>query len=411
VSPERASFKLERARQLLDAMGDPHRTYPLIHITGTNGKGSTAAITTQLLVARGLSVGTFSSPHLDRFNERMAWNGEPISDGALAEVLEGVALVESLLDDRPTWFELVTVAAYRWFADIAVDVAVVEVGLGGRWDTTNVADGQVAVVTNIGLDHVDVIGPTKKDIAEEKAGIVKPGSTLILGETDPELTPIFRSAGADVVWARGDEFDCYDNRVAVGGRLLDLRTPGATYDDAYLPLHGRHQGDNAAAAVSAVEAFFGTPLEEDVVAEGLAGVKWPGRLEVMSHRPLVVVDGAHNPDGARALSEALDEEFAAVETRVIVIGSLAGRDPGEVLDALDVGRARLVVACRPATGRALPAEDLARAAEARGVRAVTAPTVAGAVDRALAEAGVDDLVLVTGSLYVVGEARARLRAE
>src|SRR5437763_13509887 len=196
ASARAAVKRLDRVGRLVELLGEPQKAYPVLHLTGTNGKGSTARILTALLVAKGLSTGTYTSPHLERFNERIAWNGEPISDGALVEVLESVAGIEVVLDSPPTVFEILTTAAFRWFADVAVDAAVVEVGLGGRWDATNVADGQVAVVTNVSLDHAETIGPTLADIATEKAGIVKPGSTLILGESDPPLADIFRGAGA-----------------------------------------------------------------------------------------------------------------------------------------------------------------------------------------------------------------------
>src|SRR5881275_2144167 len=245
-SARAAAKRLDRVARLTELMGEPQRAYPVVHLTGTNGKGSTARILTALFVAKGLSVGTYTSPHLERFNERIAWNGEPISDAAFVEIIDAVASIERVMEEPPTVFEILTAAAFRWFADIAVDVAVVEVGLGGRWDATNVADGQVAVVTNISLDHAETIGPTLVDIATEKAGIVKPGSTLVLGETDPELAGIFRAgATADIV-ERDRDFGCEANRLAHGGRLLDLRTPGASYDDVYIPLHGAHQGENAA---------------------------------------------------------------------------------------------------------------------------------------------------------------------
>src|SRR5918998_2260078 len=196
VAAPAAARRLDRVRRLVELMGDPQHTYPVIHITGTNGKGSVARMVTALLVARGLRTGTYTSPHLERLNERMAHNGEPIPDADLAEVIGAVAELEPLLDSPPTHFEILTSAAFRWFADVAVDVAVVEVGLGGRWDATNVADGQVAVLTNVSLDHAETIGPALEDIATEKAGIVKPGSTFVLGETNPALLGIFREAGA-----------------------------------------------------------------------------------------------------------------------------------------------------------------------------------------------------------------------
>src|SRR5205814_5905719 len=259
-SARAAAKRLDRVGRLVELMGEPQRAYPVVHLTGTNGKGSTARIMTSLFIAKGLSVGTYTSPHLERFNERIAWNGEPISDAAFVEIVDAVASIERVMDEAPTVFEILTAAAFRWFADIAVDAAVVEVGLGGRWDATNVADGQVAVVTNVSLDHAETIGPTLADIAGEKAGIVKPGSTLVLGETDPALVEIFRAAGASETWERGRDFACEHNRLAHGGRIFDVRTPGGSYEGLYLPVHGAHQGDNAALALTAAEAFFGAPL-------------------------------------------------------------------------------------------------------------------------------------------------------
>jgi dihydrofolate synthase/folylpolyglutamate synthase len=402
---------LDRIRRLCELMADPQQQFPVIHITGTNGKTSTAAIITSILRAKGLSVGTYTSPHLERVNERLSWNGEPISDGALAEILEQLAHLETLLpvDDRPSVFELLTAAAFRWFADIAVDVAVVEVGLGGTWDATNVADAQVAVVTNVGIDHVEYLGPTREGIAREKAGIVKPGSTLVLGENDPELLPVFQAAGPNELWVAGAEFACVENRLAHGGRLLDVRTPGAAYDDLYLPLHGAHQGDNAACALAAAEAFFGGPIEPDLAAEALASARSPGRMEIVGRHPLCILDGAHNPEGARAAAATIAEAFPESVSQILVLGLLRGRDPDEMLAAFDHNAVRLVVVCEPLSPRALPAADVAAAVRRAGIHAIEVPDVADAVDRAVEMADPEDLVLVTGSLYVVGAARTALR--
>lgn len=399
---------LDRMRALVDILGEPHRAYPSLHLTGTNGKGSTARMLTALLTARGLSVGTYTSPHLERINERWAWNLEPVSDAAFAETVEGLARVEPLAGEAFSHFELLTAGAFRWFADVAIDAAVVEVGLGGRWDATNVVDGQVALVTNIAVDHTEYLGPTVHDIAKEKAGIVKPGSTLVLGETDEELARHFLAAGAATVHWRRDDFGCDENRVAVGGRLLDLRTPHASYRDVYLPVHGAHQGENAALALTAAEAFFDEPLHEDVVQEAFAALTLPGRLEVVARRPLTLLDGAHNPAGAAVLADALAEEFPADRGRVLVVGMLQGRDPVEMLEALDAREARLVVACAAPSPRAIPPEDIARAAESLGVAAEVGGSVPATVKRALALADEDEQVVVTGSLYVVGAARGAL---
>ncbi|MDQ6910336.1 MAG: Mur ligase family protein [Actinomycetota bacterium] len=406
-APAAASMRLEVMRRLVGLMGDPQSAYPVVHITGTNGKGSTARMITALLMEMGLSVGTYTSPHLERINERLAWNGQPITGDAFVEAIEAVSNIEMVLDKPPSHFEILTAAAYRWFADVAVDVAVVEVGLGGRWDATNVADGQVCVVTNVSLDHAETIGPTLADIASEKAGIVKPRSLLVLGEGSDELASIFRAASPAELWERGQEFGCVSNELAHGGRLIELQTPQGRYADVLLPVHGRYQGDNAAAALAAAEAFFGAPLDAEIVTDAFAGVVLPGRLEVIARHPLCVLDGAHNPAGAAAAAEAVAETFAA-GGRVLVVGMLRGRDPVEMLAALGATDARLVIACPPPSPRALPAGQVAAAAESLGVNADVADSAEEAVALGLGLAEPDDLVLVAGSLYVVGAARAVL---
>ncbi|HUZ19556.1 MAG TPA: Mur ligase family protein [Acidimicrobiales bacterium] len=419
IAGRAAEPTLERIATLVAAMDDPQASYPVVHVTGTNGKGSTSRLTAQLLMGQGLTVGTYTSPHLETVNERIALDGVPITDGALANLLGPLQDLEEFLLRRPggltmapTWFELVTAAAYRHFADVAVDAAVVEVGIGGLYDATNVADGVVAVLTNVSLDHVEILGPSVEAIAREKAGIVKPGAIVVLGEDDESVVGIVaeeaRRVGAAAVWRRGVDFDCVANRVAHGGRLLDLRTPGASYDDVYVPLHGAHQGDNAAAALAAAEAFFAAPLDEGVVAAAFARTTAPGRLEVVGRRPLVVLDGAHNAAGAHALAAALEEDFAAARV-VVVLGCLRGRDPAELLDALGRERLAHVVACAPPSPRALPAEEVAAAASGCGVEVTRSESVEAALGLALGAAGRDDIVLVTGSLYLVGAARTLLR--
>ncbi len=401
-------LSLERMQALMHVLGEPQRAYPVIHVTGTNGKGSVARMASALLAESGLTVGAYTSPHLQRVNERISRNGEPIDDDELAAVLADLEHLEPLVDQRPSYFELMTAAAFRWFAEVAVDVAVVEVGLLGRWDATNVADGVVAVITNIGHDHSDFTGDWRARIAEEKSGIVKPGSTLVLGETDPELLPTFERAGADRTWYREFDFDCERNDVAVGGRLLDLRTPSARYEEVFLGVHGAHQGDNAACAVAAVEAFFDAPVAEEVVVEALAGVRMPGRFEVVGHEPLVVLDGAHNVEGAAVAIDTLEEDFAVDGERILVVGALEPRDPADLLGALRADDAAVVIACTAPSARAVPAERIAEIATAMGATAVAEPDVAAAVGRAQRLAGESDAVLVTGSLYVVGAARAQL---
>ncbi len=400
---------LGRMRRLMDVMGHPEGACPVIHITGTNGKTSTARMTTQLLMARGLSVGTFTSPHLARINERMCRNGEPISDGELAEVLTDIAGLEELAGDRLTWFEALAAAAFRYFADTPVDIAVVEVGLGGRWDATNVVDAAVSVVTNVGFDHVELLGPTRADIAAEKAGIIRSSAPLVLGEPDPELVAIFEAEGPEKVLLVGREYACERNDLAVGGRSIDLRTPAARYQGVWLDLHGRHQADNFAAAVTAVESFFAAPTSEKLVREAAGSVRSPGRLEIVGRRPLVILDGAKNLEGARSAAAAIAEEFDDSMGRIMVVGMLVGKDAGEMLRALGAAAARLVIACPPPSPRAQDPEVVAEAARSLGVEAQVAASVPEALDAALATAGADELILVTGSLYVVGAARASVR--
>ncbi len=420
VGGRAAAPDLGRIRVLLSALGEPQRDYPIVHVTGTNGKGSTTRMTAALLGARGLSsVGIYTSPHLEVLNERIAVDGEPIGDEELAAVLSTLARLEPFLLERGalgaplTWFELVTAAAFGHFADVAVQAAVVEVGLGGRYDATNSAQGTVAVVTNVELDHVEILGPTRAHIAAEKAGIIKEGSIVVVGEEDPDLVEIFaaeaRLAGADALWRKGTDFACRSNRIAHGGRVLDLTTPNGSYQDVFIPLHGPHQGENAACALAAAEAFFGGPLSEEVVVEGFANVAVPGRLEVLARHPLVIVDGAHNVAGAQALGNALAEDFEGPGRLFLVMGCLRGRDPSELLEAIGPERCALVAACRPSSPRAQPAEAVKDAAERLGIDSVASTSVTEALERARSAAGDGDLIVVTGSLYVVGEARTLLR--
>lgn len=419
VAGRSAEPTLSRIRALCAAMGDPQGHYPAIHVTGTNGKGSTSRLATSLLHAQGLSVGTIMSPHLEQMNERISRNLEPISDADLLENLAALEVLERFVQERnpellaPTWFELVTAAGYRYFSDVAVDAAVVEVGLGGRWDATNVIDASVAVVTNVDLDHVEILGPTRAHIAREKAGIIKEGATVVVGESDPEIVTIFEEVadevGAAAVWRRGIDFACERSQIAYGGRVLDIRTPGTKYEGLFLPLFGSHQGLNASVALAAAEAFFGAPLTEEVVTEAFAGVTVPGRLEVVSRQPLVVLDGAHNPAGATVLGDALREDFAAADHVVVVMGCLRGRNPAELLAAIGPARISHVVATSPTSPRAQSAEVVRDAASAAGYEVTTFEDVDEAIRAAKDIASDNDLVLITGSLYVVGAARAFFR--
>lgn len=414
TSRERGAPTLERIGALLKYFGSPEVEYPAVQITGTNGKTTTAHMISALLTASGLKVGTITSPDLQRVNERMEIDGVAVDDETLDDLLFSAALVEREIGVEASYFEILIACSLRWFADEAVDVAVVEVGMGGTWDATNLVDGHVAVVTNVAIDHTDYLGSTREEIASEKAGIVKPGATLVLGETDPKLQRIFESREAERVVRRGSDFGVRRNVLAIGGRLLDLYTTDAEYLDVMLPLHGAHQGDNAAIALAAAEAFVGVALPETVVTQAFANVRSPGRLEVVGRQPLVLLDGAHNVAGAHALHAALDEEFGE-GLRTLVVGLLRERDPRDMLDALGVKELQgTLVCCRPPSPRALLPSFLAQAAMELGLppeRIEVVDDVSEAVSAALLATPPDGQIVITGSLYTVGAARSVLVRE
>ena len=411
VAPE----PLSRMEALVELLGSPQLQYPVIQITGTNGKTTVARMVTALLVADGLSVGTDTSPYLERFNERMSWDGVPIDDDDLDALLVHIADVEPLLLERPSYFEIVHAAALGWFADVAVDVAVIEVGLGGLWDATNVVAAHVAAVTNVELDHVEYLGDTRAEIAREKAGIVKPGATLVMGETDPELLPLFLARGPETVVLRDRDFGVRSNVLAVGGRLLDLVTPASEINDLFVPLHGPHQGDNAAIALAIAEAFLGRALPTEVVTDAFAAVTAPGRLEIVGREPLVVIDGTKNVAGAHAVRVALEEEFPTPRdgdaTRTWVVGILRQKNAYEMLGALGVRAGDRVIATRAEIPRAREPREVADAARELGVSPMDieiVDVVSDAVHHAVDSSDPDDQVIVAGSLYVAGPARTAL---
>lgn len=428
---DRMQPRLDPVRECLELLGDPHLAYPVIHVAGTNGKSSTARIVDRLLREHHLRVGRFTSPHLTSVTERISVDGEPISAERFAEVHEDVAPYVAMVDGRLrsagevplTYFEVLAVMGFAAFADAPVDVAVVEVGLGGTWDATNVVRPQVAVITPISLDHTAVLGDTLEEIAAEKAGIVKKGAVVVTA-TQPEAAAavvLQRCADVGVRVAReGVDFGVESRQVAVGGQLVSLQGVAGRYEELALPLHGEHQAHNAAVAVAAVEAFIGGgdgPLEPDVVRTALADVDSPGRLEVLRPSPTILVDAAHNPAGTAALVAAVEEEFAFAEL-VGVVGVLADKDAGTMLELLEPVLDEIVVT-RSASPRSVPVDELAALAEEifgeDRVHAVERldDALQLAVDRSESRAkdGLGAGVLVTGSVTVVGEARALLVRE
>ncbi len=399
---------LDRIQQLTMLLGSPQLDVPAIHITGTNGKTSTARLVASLLRAHGAKVGTYTSPNLERINDRMSIDGVEVDDDTLDELLRTVQRVEPYLAEPPSYFEILTGAALYWFSDEAVDVAVVEVGMGGTWDATNVVDADVAVITNVALDHVEYLGPTRQSIASDKAGIITPMSSVALGETDPALVEIFAARDPQQLMLRGRDFDVVANRLAVGGRVVDLATPRARYGEVFLALHGAHQADNAALALTAAELYAAAPLADAAVREAFATATSPGRMEFVAREPLVVLDGAHNVAGARALRDALDEELGPMP-RTLVIGLLREKDPAEMLAAFGLDGTRRLVVCRPPSPRAHDPATVADAAESMGFdpEAIdVVDDVRAAVGTAMLETPDDGQLVITGSLYVVGAARS-----
>lgn len=417
---------LDRIRAFTELLGDPQRAYPVIHLTGTNGKTSTSRMIDTLLRAHDLRTGRFTSPHLERINERICIDGEPLTDEEFVRAFNDVAPYTHLVDAAQpaplSFFETIVGMAYAAFADAPVDVAVVEVGMGGAWDATNVADGTVAVVTPIGVDHAAYLGTSPEVIALEKAGIIKPGATAVLAEQLPGPAEVLLRRCAEVGATpvrEGLEFGVLSRVPAVGGQLLTLKGLHGRYDDVFLPIYGTHQAQNAATALAAVEAFLGNQaLDGDIVRDAFGRATSPGRLEVIRRSPMILLDAAHNPHGAAATAAALDDSFA-FSPLIGVIGVMSDKEYEGVLAEFEPHLAHLVVT-QNSTRRALPAEELAvTAREVFGEDRVTvAPRLADAIDEAtaLAEAGEavgtsigSGAVLITGSVVTVGEARAMLR--
>jgi dihydrofolate synthase/folylpolyglutamate synthase len=417
---------LGRITALTELLGDPQQAYPVIHLTGTNGKGSTAAMIDALLRANGLRTGRFSSPHLMSVTERIAINGEPVTaerfDAAYREIAPYVELVDAQQIDgvAMTFFEIVTAMAYVTFADAPVDVAVVEVGLGGTWDATNVADGDVAVITPIDVDHAHLLGSTVAEIAAEKAGIIKAGAQAILAGQPVEAAQVLLQRCADVgalVQREGIEFGVLQRVPAVGGQLVRLNAAEGPIDEIFLPLYGAHQAANAAQALAAAEAFLGMKaLHPDVVREGFASVTVPGRMEIVRRSPNVVLDAAHNPHGARAAAAAVTEAFDFTPL-VGVVAVMGDKDVRGLLEVWSEVMQRVVVTQVASTSRGMPAAALGElAAEIFGAdRVDVAPRLDDALERAITIAESDEVgapgVLVTGSVVAVGEARTLLLAE
>lgn len=416
----RIAPSLERIEMLTARLGNPHRAYRSIHLTGTNGKTSTARMVEALLAASGERTGRFTSPHLTSITERIGIAEDIIGQAALVSAYEAVAEQAAAVDAATghplSFFEMTVAMAYQAFARAAVRTAVVEVGMGGRWDATNVIDADVAVLLPIAIDHTDHLGATETAIATEKAGIIKPGSVAVSARQDAGVEEVLR-ARAEEVGARlvveGHEFALTERRLVDGAQVISVRGLHGSYDDVHLALHGRHQAENAACAIAAVEALLGGQLDLGVVRTALERVTSPGRFEVHPGTPPVILDVAHNPHGAAALAGSLAE--LAPSRTIAVVAAMADKDVEEVLRTLEPV-VDVVVCTRNSSPRSMPAQELAVLARTifGTSRVDTASSVASALESAraiaVADADRDATVLVTGSVVTVGDASRVIRA-
>jgi dihydrofolate synthase / folylpolyglutamate synthase len=414
----------------MDVLGEPNKAFPIIHVTGTNGKTSTSRMIESVLRAHGLSTGRYTSPHLSKVTERISIDGHPVSDETFVRIWDEIRpylqIVDSELEaegqPRLTYFECLTILGFAVFADQPVNVAIIEVGLGGITDATNVGDGQVSVVTPISLDHTDLLGDTTEDIAHEKAGIIKPGGYLISAAQPLDAAQVLLEKAKEVgvpFRFEGVEFGVESRAVAVGGQMVTIQGIAGRYPDLLVPLHGAHQAQNAAVAVAALEAFFGgeKELDAEVLQEGFAAVTSPGRLEVVRTAPTIIVDAAHNPDGIKASAAALHEAFTF--TRLVpVVGVLKEKDAEEILRELRESLGDMAVEycfTQSNSPRAVPAAELAELAIDLGfgednvhVAEQLDDALEWAVERAEANDDLSGGVLVTGSITLVAEARILL---
>ena len=414
---------LDRIATLVDALGSPQLSYPTVHIGGTNGKTSTSRMIDALFSELEYRTGRFTSPHLESFLERISIKGEAINPAELIATYNDIALYLDLIDSRSevpiSYFEALTALAFVAFAEHPVDIGIIEVGMGGDWDATNIVQSAVSVLMPIGLDHTEYLGETIEEIARTKAGIIKPESHVVLAAQEPEVARILLEKVVEksaIPYREGLEFALMKRDIAVGGQLISVRGVHGEYTDIYLPLHGAHQAANAAVAIATVEAFVGVKLDEELVRTAFANVSSPGRLEILHRDPTVIVDAAHNPHGAAALAETIRNEFD-FESIFCVLGILGEKDVKGVLKALEPVVDRLIVT-KSDSPRALPVADLfTEAVHVFGTERVFKEedlnsAITYAMEQATLINQVSDgvsAVVITGSVVTAGSARVILR--
>lgn len=416
--------RLEPTARAVELLGEPQRSYRVIHVTGTNGKTSTTRFIERILREFGLRTGRFTSPHLVRLNERMAIEGEPVSDQALAEVWEDteplLAIVDAELEaageTKLTFFEALAVLGFAVFADAPVDVLVLEVGMGGEWDSTNVADGDVAVFTPISLDHAERLGSTIGEIAKTKAGIIKPEAIVLSSSQTPEALQVIQNRANEIGESfahYGADFEVFNVVAEKSGQRFSVRTLAGEYHDLYIPLHGSYQAENAALAICAAEAFIGggkQRIAEDVLRVALADFSSPGRLQVISRDPLTILDAAHNPDGARSLARSLRDSFESPRT-IAVVSILEEKDAHGFFHELRNAPIDQVIITKSNSPRAMDISNLSEIALEYFSKVTNAPSVFAALEAAKKLIAPNGAIVVAGSITLVGDALKNLQDE
>ena len=397
-------LSLAAMSELVECMGEPHKDLRAIHVTGTNGKGSVVSMTESLLSSKGLRVGSYMSPHVDTIRERFTLAGSQITEEIFSEIIFDVSQYVESHELEPSYFELLTAAAILLFSNEGVDAAVVEVGILGRFDATNVLEGEVAVITNIGKDHTDGSEGWRRSIAAEKAGIIVESKPLLLGNPEEDVFDLFEAENPDPIFQYGKDFSVEDSLPAVGGQVINVKGIFGHYEEIFLPLYGNRQAQNAALSLATAEVFLEGPIPEEVVESAFGELVIPGRLEILSRRPVILVDGAHNKDSANHLAETINDVFPE-SRRILILGTLEPHSPEEIITELKTISPELVIVCAAPSPRAINPNELEKVAMRLGLEVERAENPYEATLKALRIGDEEDLIVAAGSFYNISEVR------
>ena len=397
-------LSLAAMSELVECMGEPHKDLRAIHVTGTNGKGSVVSMTESLLSSKGLRVGSYMSPHVDTIRERFTLAGSQITEEIFSEIIFDVSQYVESHELEPSYFELLTAAAILLFSNEGVDAAVVEVGILGRFDATNVLEGEVAVITNIGKDHTDGSEGWRRSIAAEKAGIIVESKPLLLGNPEEDVFDLFEAENPDPIFQYGKDFSVEDSLPAVGGQVINVKGIFGHYEEIFLPLYGNRQAQNAALSLATAEVFLEGPIPEEVVESAFDELVIPGRLEILSRRPIILVDGAHNRDSASHLAETINDVFPE-SRRILILGTLEPHSPEEIFTELKTISPELVIVCAAPSPRAINPNELEKVAMRLGLEVERAENPYEATLKALRIGDEEDLIVAAGSFYNISEVR------